>query len=273
MGVHKDPTLLPQEVFDPHMNGVRQRARRIQVILTFLKGMKNLPELVARWNEKSHSTEKAFNGADFFRDFVRPSNPLVPLQIWRAYTRAFKRAEDGVLQIPSTYSVQMPKKEKPDEPPIPDTPPLDNSFLAKDDRFIAAGKLTEEGIVSMLRIGLRALQEVEKNPKLMPIKDRLELLVRAMRAQDSRIGAMTQVRAAEQAVQRFQKNFSNAAYSIGGLEGGPTPELEVKEVEEYTPEMSKPGPRPSEKVDDDIEETDDSYVPGPPTADAPALEV
>ena len=69
------------------------------------------------------------------------------------------------------------------------------------------------GIQRALNIGAGALEEIFRNPQLMTTKDAVDLLFKAMKSQDSRIGAVAKIRKDNREQTAFQKAFDKASYS------------------------------------------------------------
>ena len=71
---------------------------------------------------------------------------------------------------------------------------------------------TLAGVKTALNIGYEALRQIRANPSILPIKDRAELLFRAMAAQNERIKALATMKQEEREEKKFQKSFAEAAY-------------------------------------------------------------
>jgi len=82
--------------------------------------------------------------------------------------------------------------------------------------FLTNAEATQKGINASLNVALLTLQELLEHPELLlkiPPAQRIELLFKAMRAQDSRISALKSVREDNREQARFERAFENAAYN------------------------------------------------------------
>jgi hypothetical protein len=76
------------------------------------------------------------------------------------------------------------------------------------------------GIGAAIEIGSRTLEDLLTNSdelSKMPVKDRVELIFKAMRAQDARVNVAINARREVRAHQAFQNAFEEAAYQIEDL--------------------------------------------------------
>ncbi len=72
---------------------------------------------------------------------------------------------------------------------------------------------TQLGIQRALNIGASRLKEILENPQLMTAKDAIELLFKAMKAQDSRIHAASKIREDNRQQTMFEQAFIEAVSS------------------------------------------------------------
>ena len=72
---------------------------------------------------------------------------------------------------------------------------------------------TAKLIQSALNISAQAAQDIVDNPTLLTAKERMEIGLKAMKAQDSRIHAIGKVREDNREEEKLNRAFSDAAYS------------------------------------------------------------
>lgn len=137
------------------------------------------------------------NNLKFYRDVILPVIPNYHPQSWYQFLRRFKStaglmAVQVVNQTPNTIRRDAENK-------------LQNTFLSNE-------VATQMGIQYALNIGAAALEELMANPQLMTTKDAIDLLFKAMKAQDSRIGAVAKVKQDDRRQAMFQRAFAQAAY-------------------------------------------------------------
>ena len=137
------------------------------------------------------------NSKKFYENVILPEIPTYKLQSWYKFLKRFKTTA-GLI------SVQVinggPNTIKNSE---------ENDLL---NNLASNQVATELGIRRALNIGADRLKEILANPQLMTAKDAVELLFKAMRAQDSRINAISKVRKDTREEERFQRAFDEAAY-------------------------------------------------------------
>ena len=144
------------------------------------------------------ATKGRVNNLKFYRENILPVIPTYSIPSWYQFLRRFKStagliSAQVVNQAPNTLTAEEENK-------------LQNTLLASD----VATKL---GIQRALNIGATSLERLMVNPELMTVKDAADLLFKAMKAQDSRIGAVAKIRRDRREETAFQKAFDRASYS------------------------------------------------------------
>ena len=76
-----------------------------------------------------------------------------------------------------------------------------------------SAEATRIGITAALNIGSDALEEILNNPQSTSVLQRVELLFKAMNAQNNRINALAALRQDRREEVKFQKTFADAAYA------------------------------------------------------------
>jgi len=138
------------------------------------------------------------NSFKFYHEIVKPLIPGYGLGAWYNFLTRFKNAT-GLMAV--TLINEGHLAVDPD----------------KEERVLAGGMLsndiaTRQGIQSALNIGANRLRELNDNPQLMTAKDAIDLLFKAMKAQDSRVAALGKIKADSREEEKFNREFNKAAY-------------------------------------------------------------
>lgn len=142
------------------------------------------------------------NNKKFYREIVVPRVPKYSYEAFRQFIKKFETSAGlEVAFLGQLHKDTLPSLEE------------NKVILNLRDSAVA----TREGIARALNIGVDALNEIIEHPEILSPKDRAELLFKAMKAQDSRIGATAKIRADVREQAKFNKTFSRAAY-VGGDE-------------------------------------------------------
>lgn len=91
---------------------------------------------------------------------------------------------------------------------------------ADEEEVLDPSKATSRGIEAALKIGTNTLEAIANDPSqlmMMSVKDRTDLLFKAMRAQDARVNVAINARREVRAHKAFQHAFDEAAYQIGEM--------------------------------------------------------
>lgn len=161
-------------------------------------------EILKRYNEEFDKTNGKVVDKVFWKEVIVPLIPDYKLMSWYQFLRRWKdsmglRAVLAKPLLPST----VPDLQEQDE------------FA---QRMLSNAEATQQGIKNALNVGTRALMELINNPEFLqklPLKDQVELLFKAMRAQDSRIFALGKVREDKREQDKFDHVFRD---SVGGDE-------------------------------------------------------
>ncbi len=141
--------------------------------------------------------EGKVNNFKFYREVILPVLPKYHLQSWYQFLRRFKTtiglvAVQVVRQSPNAIVGDGENR-------------LENTLLSNE----IASQL---GIQRALNIGAERLKELLENPQLMTAKDAIDLLFKAMKAQDSRVNAVAKIKQQSRKEIEFEKSFNDAAY-------------------------------------------------------------
>ena len=154
------------------------------------------PTIVAEYNEIQKRDGKV-NNAKFFMENVAPRIGI-DRATWYRHIKSFTLAAE--LLAPKLPIATVPRSE----------------LVAQENGLVRtladSAQATQIGIQTALNIGSKALQELIDNPESMSREKRINILFKAMRAQDSRIFATAAVKKDRREEKAFQKTFNDAAY-------------------------------------------------------------
>ena len=158
-------------------------------------------KILHEYNQEFQRTSGRVNESKFYREVVLPALPNYHIQSWYQFLRRFK----GTAGLISAHVVdQGARSVSADE-----ENKLQINLLGND-------VATRLGIQRALNIGSARLEEIMLNPQLMTTKDAVELLFKAMKAQDSRIHSIAKIKEDTRKQSEFEQLCDMAAY--GGRE-------------------------------------------------------
>lgn len=160
-------------------------------------------ELLAKFDELVRAGAKV-NTSKFHREFIAPEFPSFPLDSWKRFAARRKR-----------YVVAA------------DPEPLEKLPVARDGQ-LPVQAATKVLVGNAIRVAANALQEIENNPSALSAKERVALGFQAMRAQDSRVMALTQLRKDMREAAQFEKTFSRMSFMVGEMLELPPDDEEVQ---------------------------------------------
>lgn len=143
---------------------------------------------------------KKVNKRAFYRDIVRPAIPDLSEQGWYTHIRRFKDSA-ALVTAQALAATGTPDDRDPAE--------VGESI---EQTMVSSQEATRLGIQMALNIGSKRLKKILENPELMTNKEASDLLFKAMKAEDSRVGAMGKLRQDLREEERFQKAFGDAQY-------------------------------------------------------------
>ncbi len=138
------------------------------------------------------------NNKRFYEEVILPEIPDYNMQSWYMHIKKFGTAT-GI--IPAQVVDGSVKDITPDAERN-----FNNVLLSNKD---ATAKL----VASALNISAQAAQDIIDNPSLLSAKERLEIGLKAMKAQDSRIHAIGKVREDNREEEKLSRAFSDGAYA------------------------------------------------------------
>lgn len=140
------------------------------------------------------------NNKKFYEEVVLPELPGYHLQSWYQFLKRFKTNAGLVQAIIADRSV-IPSEINRD---------TENQLTSL---FVSNNEATSKGIAMALNIGMETLRKVLENPEDLSNKERIELLFKAMKAQDSRIHAVKSIKEDNREQEKFDRTFDAGIYS------------------------------------------------------------
>jgi len=170
-----------------------------------LVNSKHYGTILKEYNRQFAENNGKVNSRQFLKDFIAPLIPDYPEASWYKFLKRFKSAAgiEAARQVGKIYT--LPKL--PTGNALEETRNLEVALLEN-------ARATTEGIQSALNIGAETLREIFNGERisLMSDKDKIDLLFKAMRAQDSRINAIARIKQDSREEKKFQKAFDDAAF-------------------------------------------------------------
>lgn len=147
-------------------------------------------EIITKFNELLSSNGRV-NKKKFFLEEIAPKVPNYSQGAFYKYLSRIQKASNSLLPIAQASQAE--------------------TRLIENLRDSA--EATRIGITAALNIGSDALEEILNNPQSTSVLQRVELLFKAMNAQNNRINALAALRQDRREEVKFQKTFADAAYA------------------------------------------------------------
>lgn len=164
-----------------------------------LVSSKHYATILKEYNDQLSKNGKV-NAGKFHREFIIPRMPTYKVQNWYKFLQRF-RTSIGTIEARLTAAPLV----APDQ--------AANQELALRDRLLTMNEASRKGILKMLNIGNEELDNLLDNPHLLTSKEKINLLLQAMKATDSRAKASVDLKRDEREQKMFDESFSDAAYS------------------------------------------------------------
>lgn len=185
------------------------RFKKYAIIQSMIKALKTnrlvhhpaYPKILLQYNALLKNNGKV-NDKKFYEEIVVKEIPGYHMQSWYQFLKRFKTSV-GIVAADTT-----PVAPKPVAPGFTRTSMQEELSKTLMNNQVA----TSTGIQRALNIGSDRLQQIMDNPELMSAKDAIDLLFKAMKAQDSRIHAIGKVREDNREEEKLNRAFSDAAY-------------------------------------------------------------
>lgn len=154
-------------------------------------------EMAAEYNSIISSAGKV-NRSAFYAQRIAPRLPDFTAGL---FYRFVARYADKSGRLPGAKAVVAARNEI-----IEKEKKSIESLLARSSKF------TQEGIATAIALGNITLQECLENPGLLTANERIKLLFDAMKAQDSRVRALAELKKDAREQKVFDKVFNEAVY-------------------------------------------------------------
>lgn len=152
------------------------------------------PKILEQYSEWLQRNGKV-NAKEFFERIVSPEIPGITLDGWYYFLKRFK-TENGIMKAEIA--------EVRPEAIAGDAEEKTVAIMLSND------EATRKLIQATLNISATAAQEIIEHPEKLSTKERLELGLKAMKAQDSRIHAIGKIREDKREQDKFERAFSDA---------------------------------------------------------------
>ncbi len=171
-------------------------------------------KILAQYNERLQTNGKV-NNKKFYEEVIVPALPGYALQTWYSFLKRFV-SPDGIIaaEVLNPRSIEASLLQP--SPAVAGSgvvPTTSQNAIGEVRKTIASNQdATARGIQLALNIGNDRLKEIIENPQLMSAKDAIDLLFKAMKAQDGRVRAIGKVREDNREQEKFDRAFDNEAY-------------------------------------------------------------
>jgi hypothetical protein len=155
------------------------------------------PKILYSYNERMKEKGKV-NDKLFYEEVVSNEVANYSLQAWYQFLHRFK-TEKGLIELRCAGPKDV----------------LDNTGDAETalvTTMLSNQEATASLIQTALNISATAAKKIAEDPSLLTEKERLEIGLKAMKAQDSRIHAIKSIREDGREAAKFDRAFDNAAY-------------------------------------------------------------
>lgn len=156
--------------------------------------------ILEKYNEELKENGKV-NNKKFYEEVIHPLLPDYHMQSWYKFLRRFK-GNDG-LEIATVAHI---------DGPIENGPPAQQNLAMT---ILSNQQATAKLVAGLLNVSADAAAAIMANPNLLSPKERVELGIKIMKAQDSRIHAVGKIREDTREQEKFDRAFDDAAYGDG----------------------------------------------------------
>lgn len=154
------------------------------------------PKILTAYNEFLKRDGKV-NNKKFWETVIVPEIPHYSMQSWYQFLRRF-RTEAGLVAVSANNS------------PLPSSQAAEMSLAGT---LLSNNEAVTKAISMALNISVEALQDLMANPTSMSAEKRVELFLKVMKAQDSRVKAIGAIRADNREQERFDHAMDSAAFA------------------------------------------------------------
>lgn len=155
------------------------------------------PIILSQYNELL-TTKGRVNNKRFYEEVVSKKIRSYSLQAWYQFLHRFK-TQNGL--VATSVATRAETRENV------------SSIEGETRVAIRTNQEATANLISrILNISSDAAQKLLDNPELIPLEKRIELGLKGMKSQDSRIHAIGKMREDNREQERFSRAFDNAAY-------------------------------------------------------------
>lgn len=155
-------------------------------------------KILHQYNELLKKDGKV-NDLKFYREVILPEIPNYKMASWYQFLKRFKSSA-GIIAVDPNQTRES------------NTPMALDVEKETKATIMTNQEATAKLISSILNISASRAQDIIDNPSLLTAKEALELGLKGMRAQDSRIHAVGKIREDNREQERFEKAFDSSAY-------------------------------------------------------------
>lgn len=138
------------------------------------------------------------NNSKFFLNNVQPRVPEISYQIWYSHLQRIARKSGQVTIVPHSGS----DKQK----------LIQSQEKQLEGHLQKTSENTQVSIAGALAVGRSAIEEILENPMKLSISERMKIFFDAMKAQDSRIRAIAEIKKDAREEKAFAKAFEDATF-------------------------------------------------------------
>lgn len=154
------------------------------------------PKILHQYNEWLVSDGKV-NAKKFYEEVILPEIPDYHLQSWYKFIHRFKTKTKMVVAEVVDGGPNSIKKY------------AENNF---QNNLLNNEQAVHAGIQCALNVGATALEQLIYNPETLSVKERIDLLFKAMKAQDSRVNTVAKVKKSNRENEKFEYALNEARY-------------------------------------------------------------
>lgn len=158
-------------------------------------------KILYQYNERLQSDGKV-NNKKFYEEVITKAYPGYALQSWYSFLKRFK-TEAGLPEVEIVNNAEVP----------PSSPLAASQENGLKKTLMTNQVATATFMAAALNIGAERARMILENPQLLTAKEAVELSIKAMKAQDSRIHAVGKIREDNREEEKLARAFDGADYN------------------------------------------------------------
>lgn len=155
--------------------------------------------ILKEYNTRLERGDKISN-RQFYFEVVSGLIPNYSIVSWYAFLKKFNTSSG--LMAANTMALQTTGEEN-----------LGKEAATFSRNMMTNAEATQKLIAGSLNISAEAVKKLLENPELLTAKERIEIGLKAMKAQDSRIHAVGKIREDNREQEKFERAFDDSAYN------------------------------------------------------------